>query len=155
MAPQRHRRHHHTAVYHPPQEQEEEHQDAGAGGGGVCCLLVPSQLLRGAHLQSRHQDEELPLFRPALVRYEQHLLQSFHLLLAQRELPLGAQVLALHVPEGASDSGQHAAARGYVLPRGVDGAGQVQEGTCLADHLLHRKHPDGQHGPVSRRAEVS
>lgn len=83
MAPQCHWRHNHAAVYHPPQEQEEEHQDADAGGGGLCCLLVPSQLLRGAHLQSRHQDEELPLFCPALVRHEQHLLQPFHLLLAE------------------------------------------------------------------------
>ncbi|KAM6061439.1 uncharacterized protein VSU04_008985 isoform 2-T2 [Chlamydotis macqueenii] len=150
VAPQRHRRRHCAAVHHPLQEQEEKHQDAGAGGGGLCHLLVPSQLLCGAHLQSEHQGKELPLLRPALVRHEQHLLQPFHLLLAERELPLGAQVPALPVPEGAPGSRQRTAARGRVLPRGVDGAGRVREGSCLADRLLHCEHPDSQHRPVSR-----
>nr|XP_020640046.1 probable G-protein coupled receptor 83 isoform X2 [Pogona vitticeps] len=89
---ERHRRRHHGAILCPPAQKEDDPQDADGGGGGLCRLLVPVELLLGPPVQQGHPQQQRPLLCFPLVRHEQHLLQPFHLLLAERELPLGTQV---------------------------------------------------------------
>lgn len=141
LAAQRHRGCHHRAVLRPSQEEQEDHQDADARGRPLCRLLVSLKLLRRPPLQPDHPHQQRPLLRLSLACDEQHLLQPLHLLLAQRQFPIGAEGFAPHLQKTSWPRRAEASLRAPFLPAGLARKRHLQKVAGLSRPALGLQHP--------------